>query len=52
MGKRLLESVKKTVHTANALRQSKRNGGIKSIQRTKQGTQYNYKNGTGYWVDR
>lgn len=44
---RLLEAKK---HTERAVKEAKRNGGMKSIKRTKQGTQYNYKNGTGYWV--
>ena len=42
----------KLQHTARAGRESKRNGGLKNIQRTKYGVQYNYKNGTGYWIDK
>lgn len=36
----------------NAIRESKRNGGIKSISRTKNSTAYNYKNGKNYFIDK
>lgn len=51
-GKRLLERAGTAYHTARAYGESVLNGGMKSIKRTKSGTQYNYKNGTGYWVDK
>lgn len=37
-------------HTYKALKESKKSGGIKSVKKSKDGTQYNYKDGTGYWV--
>jgi hypothetical protein len=39
-------------HTIKAIKASRKNGGIKSVKRSKTGTQYNYKNGTGYWVEK
>ena len=39
-------------HTYKALKQSKKSGGIKNVQKGKGGTQYNYKDGTGYYVGR
>lgn len=37
---------------AKAIKTAKRNGGVKNVKRTKYGVQYNYKNGTGYWVEK
>lgn len=36
----------------NAKREAKKNGGVKNVKRTKYGVQYNYKNGTGYWIEK
>ena len=52
MKKIIKETAERTKHTINALKSAKSNGGIKNIERTKHGTQYNYKNGTGYWVEK
>jgi hypothetical protein len=53
---KLLNKAKKKAeyigHTANAYKEATQNGGIKSKKRTKYGVQYNYKNGTGYWVEK
>lgn len=40
----------KYLHTYKALKESKKSGGIKNIKKSKDGVQYNYKDGTGYWV--
>jgi hypothetical protein len=37
-------------HHARAKREAKANGGIKKVNRTKNGVQIDYKNGTGYWL--
>lgn len=52
MKNKISHSIDKLRYTKQAIKESRRNGGIKSIKRTKYGTQYNYRNGTGYWIDR
>lgn len=39
-------------HKIKAIKDSRKNGGIKSVKKSRKGTQYNYKNGTGYWVEK
>lgn len=49
----LKKEVNNTVkHHKEANIVAKSNGGIKNVQKTKYGVQYNYNNGTGYWVEK
>lgn len=36
--------------TGIAVKESKKSGGVKSVKRSKDGIQYTYKDGTGYWL--
>ena len=37
-------------HKPLAIAGANKNGGMKSVSKSNEGTQYNYKNGKGYWV--